>query len=474
MSDTPHRAARHLPPLDRFDVIIIGMMIALVVAIGGVVLAGDRVGVTIAEGGYAPQGSAVSGGSAIRVRFSDAMDAASVEERFTITPAVDGSFRWTGPRTLTFTPTRPLLPQTTYTVTIRAGAKAVKRGSTLQADFAWPFTVRPPRIVYLAPEDRLARNLYLTDPASGAVYQLTTTPDGVEDYAVSPNGGQIAYTQYNAGGTANIWLLDLRTTTSRQITNCVDAMCSAPAWKPDGTQLAYQRQDYNTGMQTGLGLPRVWMVDLDTLHTERLFADPQLRGQQPAWSPDGARLAVFDPNLPGLRIHDFDSGEDSTIIKQDDTMGVWSPDSDRLAYPILVRGLLGEMFYTHLELADFTDDTRTRLSGGENAPVDDSLGAWSPDGESLLITRRYLDEQRYTSGKQLYLLDVASGEAAPLVVDGSYNHAVPQWDPSGTQIVFQRYPLAATGARPEVWRYDLQTGSLSQITTNASRPAWVP
>ncbi len=59
----------------------------------------------------------------IRISFSEAMDHTSVEQAFSITPAVDGSFRWSADsRTVTFVPTRELQSGTTYAVFIDSSA----------------------------------------------------------------------------------------------------------------------------------------------------------------------------------------------------------------------------------------------------------------------------------------------------------------------------------------------------------------
>ena len=327
-------------------------------------------------------------------------------------------------------------------------------------------------VVYLAPSDGYPRNLVLTDLDSGNSVQLTEAEDGVEDFAVSPDGSQIAYAHNDPDGTADIWVLRLRDGVTYPVTNCVKAICHAPAWKPDGSQIAYQRTEVGIGA-AGTSASRAWIVDLATLQTRLLFDDPQILGAQPAWDPTGRRIAVFDDSEPGIRVHDFVTQSDTIIESGQDVVGAFSPDGTRLVYPVLVRGALGQQFYTHLEMADLDALTRTSLSGPDDAPVEDGSAVWSPDGTKLLVARRALDEH-FTPGKQIVLLDVATGEVTPLVVDASYNHAGMGWDAAGRQIVFQRFSLVEENARPEVWVVDLHTGALRQVAENAFLPAWVP
>jgi len=53
----------------------------------------------------------------IKIRFSKAMDKASVEQGFSISPDVTGSFSWLG-NTFVFTPENPLEPDASYTVSV--------------------------------------------------------------------------------------------------------------------------------------------------------------------------------------------------------------------------------------------------------------------------------------------------------------------------------------------------------------------
>ncbi len=346
----------------------------------------------------------------------------------------------------------------------------------LIAAAVWRLTRRSPdkpehaptsQIVYLAPAGAYARNLVLAD-LSGSVRQLTDTAHGIEDFAVSPDGQQIAYSLNNADGTTDIWLFDLASGGARALTNCVRAVCTAPAWNPDGAQLLYQRREFNTPDRDSW----VWVVDVTTVQTHLLFDDPQIRGADPVWSPDGRRVAVFDPGVQAVRVHDFDTGTDTIIDSTTGISGAFSPDGSKLVFPVLVSGAIGQEFYTHLEMVDFVGQAGGLVTGDRDAPIDDAFAAWSPDGTKLALARRYLDS-RYTAGRQIYLLDLTSGDVTPLVVDPAYNHAGLRWDSAGRRLVFQRFALAEADALPEVWVYDLDTGALTHVADDAFLPAWV-
>src|SRR5436309_824965 len=70
----------------------------------------------------------------IRITFSEAMDQASVEQAFSITPPIDGSFQWSpDSRTVTFVPTRELQSGTTYAVVVDSRARDLAGNSMVQS-----------------------------------------------------------------------------------------------------------------------------------------------------------------------------------------------------------------------------------------------------------------------------------------------------------------------------------------------------
>ena len=70
----------------------------------------------------------------IRITFSEGMDQASVEQAFSITPAIDGSFQWSpDSRTVTFVPTRELQSGMTYFVVIDSSARDLAGNSMVQS-----------------------------------------------------------------------------------------------------------------------------------------------------------------------------------------------------------------------------------------------------------------------------------------------------------------------------------------------------
>lgn len=70
-----------------------------------------------------------------------------------VTPHVDGTCRWIGTQTLTFTPSAPLANATKYTVTLPAGFKSGADGSSLSKKYSWSFETARPALLSSRPYD---------------------------------------------------------------------------------------------------------------------------------------------------------------------------------------------------------------------------------------------------------------------------------------------------------------------------------
>ena len=121
------------------------------------------------------------------------------------------------------------------------------------------------------------------------------------------------------------------------------------------------------------------------------------RGESPAWSPDGSRLAVIRPrpdDLPDLWVVEVDGGAARRIVRTA-VSASWSPAGDRLAVsrsPVDV----GDLW---LVRPDGTGLRELREGGGQVA--------WSPDGERLAVVTG-------TASPMVGVLDVRTGERTDL------------------------------------------------------------
>jgi Tol biopolymer transport system component len=456
---------------DSFEQKVWAVIVSLILAIIGVTVAGNNVGVRVES--YTPDPYA-RGDSRIHIRFYEEMQPQTVEQRFNVRPAMKGSFRWNGPRELVFEPQGTWVSGEVYTVTVQAGAVNQAQSAELNEDFTFQFQVEQPKIIYLAPASTQQRNLTLYDLNTGQSRPLTDTEWGIADYAVGPDGNQIAYTLYKDDGTSDIWVYGLASGSSTQFTNCVNSSCGAPDWDPDGTQIAYEREEYDSAFGQ-LGARRVWRVNLSNAQSSLLFEDTQVTGHSPTFSPDGEKVAIFATNPPGILIYDFAADSRLFIESLQGVVGTFSPDSTKMVYPILVRGAIGTQFYTQLEAVDLLAQQRSNITGpAAETPIEDSNGVWRPGYPTqMAVSRRYFDD-RITDGAQVYLLNTETYEATPLVVDPDYTQGALAWSPDGNLLVMQRFNRTQQGARPEIWLYNMQTEELNLIAVDAFLPGFIP
>lgn len=97
---------------------------------------GDHVSVAA----QSPNGPGAALDSAIVVTFSCPVDRRAVEGAFVLYPVTGGRFTWEG-ETMTFHPSEPLLPKTTYRVTLFDGLRDA-RGHANGRKVSWPFLTR--------------------------------------------------------------------------------------------------------------------------------------------------------------------------------------------------------------------------------------------------------------------------------------------------------------------------------------------
>lgn len=462
--------------MTRFDKVVASAIGILLAAIAITVLVGDRVGVQLER--VSPLGEAHSTDTIV-LQFTEAMERETVEERLRFEPAVTGFFRWSGDMAI-FRPDKPLQPGSSYTVSLEPGAVS-RSGRDVLQQFQFSFDVRQPLVAYLAPADSSPQNIWIADPTNpGSAEQITFSESGVFDYAVSPDGRQIVFSERRTDRpSSDLKLLDLDTRDVRVLVSCDDSDCNAPVWRPDGDMIAYTRVDFNSNVaNVGISLPRLWLVDLTTNppSTQPLFQDTQILGYGAQWSDDGTKIGLYDNSIPGIRIYDFEAEEMSVIPSEHGTSGALSPDGTSIVFPELV--LSEGTARARLTLANLETEALQPLSD-PTVRLDDDVAVWHPDGARLAIGRRYWDE-RYTRGLQIYMMDVKTGEAEPLVFDETYAHGFFFWDPTGTQLVMQRFPQLTetgevyTGGRPEIWTYSMATDELVKVAENGFFPRWVP
>lgn len=451
---------------------------------------------------FPPDGAmAVPAGTVLRLAFTRPMRPDTFSGRIMFLPEIEGQLEWEDGE-LVFTPNEPLPAGERVQVTLLPGARAAGLLSLpSRQGLTWSFTVRQPQVLFLYPTDGPA-NLSMMDPRSGESRLLTDFGAGLEDFSVSPDGGVVFFSARDEAGESGIYLLDLLAAAEeieedsepsmtdlylQPLLDCPQASCRSPSVSPKGDYLAYER----TATQGGAGLdyPQVWLLQLgqgDDMENRAptaapyLAGDPQHQTLAPAWS-SGGLLIYYDKDDAAFILLDPQEGERRRFPNQTGQPGDWHPNGRFYVVPEIVfpdesyaetvTGL-EPMAYSHLSIYDTQTGEVQVLTAGDD--IEDIAPAFSPDGETLAFARKFLDAERWTPGRQIWLMQVDSGEALPLTNEPLYNHFEFAWSPDSSQLAYVRFNQSALTEPPEIWTVDLTNGLISQLVEQGFSPRWIP
>lgn len=198
-----------------------------------------------------------------------------------------------------------------------------------------------------------------------------------------------------------------------------------PAWSPDGTRIAFQAK--RAGDQFDL-----WVMDADGSNQTRLTQNVN-EDRNPAWSPDGAWIA-FDSDRAGtfdVWLLPLAGGEGAatalTFGTRDDIQPAWAPDGTSV-YFASDRGTGARFNIWSQKLVGTAGAIQVTAFG-----ANDTAPAVSPDGKRL----SFASSLNFQSD-HVYTMPIGAVSVTPLTGDVGFTEADPAWTPGSDVVFFTR------------------------------------
>jgi dipeptidyl aminopeptidase/acylaminoacyl peptidase len=197
------------------------------------------------------------------------------------------------------------------------------------------------RLAYSAPGEN-GQQIFVANLDGTGIEQVTRDVKGAISPAWSPDGSKIAFVGSRGDESTNIFVLDLATGVSTQLTFESALPGGAPSFSPDESSIAYVAGRWGEGAQLRLHGPfEVWTVPVTGGESVRLMDRPfhggRLSGQVAWLSPDGSLLSYSCVmGFAALCIANAD-GTDARVLARGAGIsridpGGWSPDGKRITY----------------------------------------------------------------------------------------------------------------------------------------------
>jgi Tol biopolymer transport system component len=258
------------------------------------------------------------------------------------------------------TPTPPAgtAPETDYMIDLNTGEMTPLPKSIAGNGLPGGYAVSPDgtMVAYASLDDAGRPQVFIAGLDGTGVQQVTHDQSGAAAPDWSPAGAAIAYTGSGMGDVQNIFVFDLATGETSQVTNgkpaCLGCgwLADAPQFSPDGRSIVYNLHrgaDVDVRIVPVTGGKSVLLVGRGKSDVEAAFG---------TLSPDGTTLAVgCSGRLDGICIADAQGPNLRALVSSPSVFGPkWSPDGTRIAYINLENNPDGRVFVVDVATGETT------------------------------------------------------------------------------------------------------------------------
>jgi TolB protein len=259
--------------------------------------------------------------------------------------------------------------------------------------------------------------VYVLDSRTGQRVRLTETDSNERTPRWSPDGQRLVFAS-DRDGNRELYVIDLSVALSEGgdagLTNLTQHKAPdwQPAWSPDGNRVAFSsHRDDNW---------EIYVVDADGSNLQRLTDHPE-NDFSPSWSPDGRQLVFAsrryaDADLFSIEV---ETGELTQLTKgeRNEFDPAWSPDGKWIAY-VTQLGDQGDVYVMRADGADPINLT-------DSPYANDFQPTWSSDGQWVV----YVSYSTAEGDHELYRMRPDGSEVTRLTND-EYDNLAPNWRPA--------------------------------------------
>ena len=249
---------------------------------------------------------------------------------------------------------------------------------------------------------------------------------------LSPDGAEVAFS-WNRSGAFELYTAPLAGDRIIQLTEG-GARSVSPRWSPDGSQLAFLRDE------AGNEQFAIWIVDRDGDHERRLTSDAAMH-RDIAWTPDGkALVCVANIGGPQFSIQWIDA---ATGGRRELTDGAFedarprpSPDG---AWILFESWRAASRTEADLYVLPAAGGEAVRLETRDEKSGDSQFARWSPDGRAIAFT------SSARGRREIALVDLVATTASGLryLTDNPFDELDPIWRPDARGVLYRHDQDAA-------------------------------